>query len=344
MSRRGNAGLFFFVLLGVLPLTAGDAEMAGKENAPPRIEYGAGRELCRLAHAEIIESSGLACGRYNQGVFWTHNDSGDQPRVFAFNLAGEDLGVFQVTGAQARDWEDMASVRIGRKAYLLLADVGDNAEKRKQYVIYIVEEPEIKSRGNKKRRKSTKNKKNAAAKAARLRTAPAQALRFTYEDGKHNCESVAVDPTTGVIYLVSKLSGKECKVYELANPFLQSKAKKKKRERKRRRKKKGKAGHVAKAIATLNIPTTSGMDISPDGLRALVLTYGHAYEYTRAVDESWGEAFARPPRVIRLPRRKQGEAVGYGPDGKTIYLTSEIPKGQTGLCPFFEVPVAGTEK
>ena len=80
---------------------------------------------------------------------------------------------------------------------------------------------------------------------------------------------------------------------------------------------------MAKPVATLTIPTTSAMDISPDGLRALVLTYGDAYEYTRQAGEDWSRGFARQPRVIKMPARRQGESACYGPDGVTIYLTSE---------------------
>jgi hypothetical protein len=36
-----------------------------------------------------------------------------------------------------------------------------------------------------------------------------------------------------------------------------------------------------------------------------------------------------------MPQRRQGETVCYGPDGKTLYLTSEFAP-----TPLFEVPVA----
>lgn len=49
------------------------------------VAYNTGRETARLANQAIAESSGLACSRTTPGVFWTHNDSGDQARLFAFN-------------------------------------------------------------------------------------------------------------------------------------------------------------------------------------------------------------------------------------------------------------------
>jgi len=76
------------------------------------------------------------------------------------------------------------------------------------------------------------------------------------------------------------------------------------------------------------------MDISPDGRRAIVLTYADALEFVRRDGETWRQAFARRPRTIVMPRRRQGEAICYGPDGRTLYLTSEHTP-----TPLLEVPV-----
>jgi len=279
------------------------ASAAEKAPPPPKpIPYGPGRQLCELGNVEIEESSGLACSRRNRGVFWTHNDSGDGPRLYAFNRKGDHLGVFAIHGARARDWEDMASFARGRKSYLLVGDVGDNPGARSKCTLYIVPEPRL-----------ARGKRGVEGK---LRGA--QAVHFTYPGGPRNCEAVAVDPTTLTAYVVSKEVSLQCKAYAL--PL--------------RRNPSGKPW-VAKAIATLKVPVVTAMDISPDGRRAIVLTYMHACEYTRRPDESWAQAFARAPRVVAMPPRQQGESICYGPDGKTLYLTSE--KTPT---PLLEVPVA----
>jgi hypothetical protein len=251
--------------------------------------YNPGREIARLANQSITESSGLACSRATPGVFWTHNDSGDQARLFAFNLQGVNLGTYPLHGANANDWEDLCSFSIAGKHFLLVADTGDNKAQRKMYTIYIAHEPAINTKHDKEQLLSLSAQQD-----------------FTYEDGPHNCESVAVDPVRREIILVSKTSESTCKAYVLPLPS-----------------KKNPKQAVAKTVATLTIPTTSAMDISPDGLRALVLTYGDAYEYTRQADEDWSRGFARPPRSIKMPVRVQGESACYGPDGVTIYLTSE---------------------
>lgn len=294
-------------LLGILSLSI---PASGQEKKSPatavaegQIQYGPARELCKLADQQIIESSGIACSRVNRGVFWTHNDSGDTARIFAFNVKGESLGTFTLAGVQARDWEDIASYQRGKAGFLLIGDIGDNKAHRPDYTIYFVVEPLLR----------------AVGKSAPAVIQPLATIHFRYSDGSHNCESLAIDPTDEVIYLVSKTGDPQCQVYSLPLP-------------------KGRTAQVlvAKPIATLKIPTTTAMDISPDGLRAVVLTYGDAYEYSRGPKETWAAAFARAPRRLPTPRRAQGESICYGPDGRQLYLTSEkLP------CPLLEVP---TEK
>ena len=301
-----KSSLSLSALCLIVSLSAGAA--TGQTAAlMPRLEYGKGREVAKLADPAINESSGLAAGRINPGVFWTHNDSGGRPRVFAFTIQGKAVATVTVTGARARDWEDIASFSHNGRGVLLAADVGDNSATRGLYTLYAFYEPRLRAR------------QSGAGGAVSL----AQTISFKYEDGPHNCESVAVDATDRTIYLVSKAGGRECKVYALAWP-----------------KSARKAAHVARAVATLKIPTTTAMDISPDGLRAVVLTYGPAFEYARLPTETWAQGFARPGRRIAMPPRAQGESICYGPDGKTLYLTSECKdKNPANPSPLLEIPV-----
>jgi hypothetical protein len=256
---------------------------------PARIRYGRGVRLARLANPKITESSGLAPSRRHKGVLWTHNDSGDRPRVFAVSLAGKNLGAYTVKGAKARDWEDMASFVTEAGSFLLLADVGDNDRRRKSCHLYIAGEP--RKVGGKRRSGSMK-----------LR----MTIEFTYEDGPRDCEAVAVDPVEKAIYLVSKGPGRKSTVYRLPLPA-QPPA----------------GAMVAKPVATLGMIQVTAMDISPDGLRAVVATYLDAFEYARLPGETWVQAFGRQPRRIGLPLRRQGESICYGSDGTTLFLTSE---------------------
>lgn len=298
MSRWISLAVVAVILPLRVPVSiAGDSE----------VTYGEGRKIAEIESKVINESSGLACGRANKDTFWTHNDSGGKPQVYAFGPRGEELATVTVPGAQARDWEDLASFSHGGQHFLLIADTGDNDAKRESYTLYVVPEPKLRG----------------GTKPAELTATPAQTIRFRYEDGSHNCESAAVDPQTRAIYLVSKVPADSCKVYTVPWPA-----------------QKGKSTAVARAVATLNIPTTTAMDISPDGRRAIVLTYGDAFEFTRGAKETWDQAFSRPPRQIKMPPRAAGESICYGADGKTLYLTSECKDKSSGNpSPLLEVPV-----
>src|SRR5262245_20994043 len=46
--------------------------------------YGSPVHLANLENQSVKESSGIAASRLNAGVFWTHNDSGDDPFIYAF--------------------------------------------------------------------------------------------------------------------------------------------------------------------------------------------------------------------------------------------------------------------
>ncbi len=269
----------------ILLLTLMPAGAAAEE-----IEYAPARKLCELENQQVRESSGLACSRRHKDVFWTHNDSGDSAVVYAFDADGRDLGAFKVTGAKAIDWEDMASFKLGTKSFLLLADIGDNYLQRKTCTIYIVREPTLRG----------KPKPSKAELKVVVR------IVFTYEDGPHNCESVAVDAKEKRIYLVTKGLPPKAGLYELPLP------------------RRSPAGVLkAKMIASVPMTIATGMDISPDGTRAVVVTYKDAREFVRRPDENWAKAFSRPGRIIPMPKRRQGESICYGTDGRTLYMTSE---------------------
>ena len=267
-------------LLLTLSLTAlaGDTDKPTTQPAAEKLIYAAPKELCKLANQKINESSGLAPSRRRKNVFWTHNDSG----------------------------EAMASFTLGKKSYLLLADVGDNSKRRKTCELYIIPEPAL-------------GKKPKAGKAS---VRVAVKITFAYPDGAHDCESVAVDPARRKIYLVTKANTLEAKLYELPLP-----------------KKTPAKTLKAKAVAKLPVAFATAMDFSADGRRAVVLTSGNAREFTRTGKQTWAQAFADKSNTIGMPARKQGESICYGIDSETLYLTSEkLP------TPLWKVPVREKKK
>jgi hypothetical protein len=275
-----------------------EAELSDK---PGLVQYGEPRKLAELANPAITESSGIACSRVHPGVFWTHNDAGHEGRLYAFDLKGRDLGSCLLAGIDAFDWEDIASFTMDGKNYLLVGDIGNNGLHADVQLLYLVEEPPL-----------------DPATGVKVKQVPVvQTINVAYEDRLRNCEALALDVTTRTVLIISKEKTPACVVYALPWP-----------------KNDPQKVFTAKKIATLKVPLVTAMDVSPDGRRAIVGTYRHAYEFSRAANETWDTAFSRKPVEVVLPVRRQGEGICYGPDGKTLYLTSE--KRPT---PLWEVPV-----
>ncbi|RJK97917.1 hypothetical protein [Vallicoccus soli] len=136
-----------------------------------------------LLDARITESSGLARSGYDDGLLWTHNDSGDGPRLFAVGPDGRTVATAVLRGASAVDWEALARYRGADRSYLYVGDVGDNARARREVAVHRVEEPRS-PRGD-------------------LVLAP-RTYRLAYEDGPRDAEALLVHPWTGRLYVVSK--------------------------------------------------------------------------------------------------------------------------------------------
>ena len=267
-------------------------------NPPAEIIYGPYIELAKPTDPRINEASGIAASLYVPDAYWVHNDSGDKAIIFLCNTyTGETLNSGLVENAKNKDWEDMSSFRINGKSYLIIGDTGDNARKRSQYQIYIMEEPAPGTIGpfpylNK--------------------------IKFTYQGGKsHNCESVAVDLTESKIYLFTKTGDPDkSELYSLPLSIKQE----------------SETVQIAKFEAAPKVKSATGMDISPDGLRAIVVTNKNnecrAFQFTKLPDETWAEGFLRTPKVFNTPIRPTYEAICYALDGETLYDKSE--KGNFG--------------
>jgi hypothetical protein len=312
MNRRVWTGVAVVVVVAVAALAAllaAGGEGPPKEAVPAGgVTYLPGKRICRLAGRRINESSGVTASKINPGVFWTHNDSGDDPRLYAFNKKGEDLGSFDVDGGH-RDWEDICSFKAGEKGYILAADTGDNARRRGRYKLYLYEEPRLDAKGK--------------LRAPKL----VETISFTYGDGKsHDGEAIAAAPGGRTLYIVTRNRWKPaCKAFRIDRYEGKSGTKLKKKI-------------VAEEIAALAYRDVSALDISSDGLRMMVQTYRDAYQFVRKPEESWKQALKRKPGRVKLPFRGKGEGCCFGPDDKTLYLTSE-----GGGCPLYEVPVKKAE-
>ena len=149
----------------------------------PAQESGEAVVATRLADPRIVESSGLALSRRHPGVVWTHNDSGDQARLFAVGSDGRTRAVLTLAGVEARDWEAVAAGRDDRgRPALFAGDIGDNNGVWPEVAVYRVTEPAV----------------------LRDATVPAVRYRLRYADGPRDAEALLIDPRSNRLYVATK--------------------------------------------------------------------------------------------------------------------------------------------
>jgi hypothetical protein len=263
--------------------------------------YGQPTTLATIKNKSISESSGLVASRTTPGAYWTHNDSGDGPFIYAFDTRGDSFGTFRVSGAEARDWEDIAAGPGPQpnRSYLYIGDIGDNDGVRPEVVVYRVPEPGL----SPATRKLTKNRPGF--------TEPAEAIRLKYPDGKHDAEALLVHPRTGNIYIVTKVVIANPTVYDAVAPFASAK--------------KIPMPRLGAAPGpTLFGGVITGGSISPDGRRVALCDYFQGYELVLAAGAShFDDIWKQKMTGFDLGKRKQGESITYRLDGKALLATSE---------------------
>jgi hypothetical protein len=140
---------------------------------------------------DLKESSGVAVSRTHDSILWSHNDSGDDPDIYATNLQGDQLGWFRVRRARDGDWEDISLGPCPDPDLpgdcLYIADTGDNDGRRASANLYIVPEPQP-PENRRKRRRDTRR---------------ARRVTLRYPRGSPDVEAMAVGPE-GHVLLVSK--------------------------------------------------------------------------------------------------------------------------------------------
>lgn len=279
----------------LLESTASAQETRNSDNS----NYGPPSQLAELKDKAIKESSGLAASRTVPGVYWTHNDSGDSPFIYAFDSRGNSKGAWRVAGATAHDWEDIAAGPGPTRGtnYLYIGDIGDNRERRAEVVVYRVPEPDIR-KGN-----STKSKT--------AQTDQSEAIRLRYPDGSHDAEALLLHPSTGSLYIVTKIPFANPGIYEAKAPLTPKRT------------------ITLTRVGTLEVPSLlggiiTGGAISPDGRRVAFCDYIQGYEVVlEKGNASFNTIWTQTLTPVNLGKRSQGEAITYRLDGKALLMTSE---------------------
>jgi hypothetical protein len=258
--------------------------------------------LAQLEDRAINESSGIVASRRNPDLFWTHNDSGDGPTLYALDRKGRSRGRWRVSGAQAVDWEDIA-IGPGPQpgiSYLYIGDIGDNDSERESITVYRVVEPSLTGEGD----SATGNSQHT--------TEAAEAIRLKYPDGKHDAEALLVHPSSGDLYVITKTFDATSGIYKLKAPFS------------------GASVNTLSSVGKIGAPSLiggliTGGDIAPDGRRVVLCDYLDAYEMSlpETAASDFDNIWTQPLAIVELGTRKQGESVCYSLDGNAILATSE---------------------
>jgi hypothetical protein len=265
----------------------------------------------------LDEASGMAASNLVENRLYHTNDTwAPSPNFFITDTAGQNLQVITIEGVsnnpRLNDIEDMDVGRCGDGTCLFIGDIGDNRTNRPTINVLVIEEfIEVPSS-----------------------VSVNQYLRVQYPDGSHDAESLAVHPN-GDIYVLSKeitslLGTAPAKLYKLARASWEN------------------AGDEVLTLefvadidlfalsgTTVNIFShiATGMDISKDGQRLLILTYGEVFEIAVDVSLLKGETISAetPYKQIEVVTLLQQESISYSSNSTSFFYTAEARSGSAPL-------------
>lgn len=247
----------------------------------------------------LNEVSGMALSSSPNLFAFVHNDSGDSSRFFGIDKTGQLKCTFYFRGVSGKkgvtDCEDIAIGKsdTGEKKFLYIADIGDNRAKRNSITIYRVAEP--------------------VQVEHPVQNVSAVPVFFKYPDGARDAETVMIDNTERLLYIVSK---REDTVNIYSTSLLWKENDTVTLQLRERLYVEG--SRPGKWI-------TSG-DISWDGRQILLKSLQKIYYWKRKDNEPVWKALQRAPEELPYRQEPQGEAICFAPDGNGFYTVSEGEK------------------
>lgn len=251
------------------------------------------------------EVSGIVASRQWPGVFWVHNDSGDETRIYPVgrdgrirqSARGSDKPGVLVGGVINSDWEAIA---LDASGHVIIADVGNNSNGRRDLALHYVVEPEPTAGFT------------GLLKSIFVRYPEQQAWPAPKSDFNYDCEGVFTKGDT-VYFVTKRRSDSLTRLYRLDDP---------------------QTGRVNPLTPLADFDVrgrTTGADASPDGRRLAVLTYTAIwlFEATTPGGDDW---FAGS--VWWLPFTGAPGAEGICFDGNdTLLVAAEEGNGHVYAVP-----------
>lgn len=146
IKMRGLVGVILIIgLIGVVGAN-GSSHKTVKSVQVPDMKPVQIKKIGKLGKYADIEPSGVIKSRVYDNVYWTQNDSGDEPRIFAHTREGEIYSTddkrkegVRIPDAVNVDWEDICNDNHG---HIIIGDVGNRSiNNRRDFCLYWVMEP-----------------------------------------------------------------------------------------------------------------------------------------------------------------------------------------------------------
>ncbi len=259
-----------------------------------------GRVQGVLDNSVIDEASGLVASRANNGMLWTHNDSGDKARIFLIDSLGKYQATVWLKDATNRDWEDIA-LGAGPQpgnTYIYIGEIGDNLAQYPHKAIYRIKEPKFTG-------------------DTTISIDEVDSIRFVLPDGNRDTEALMVDPHTKDLYIFSKRE-EAINLYRL--PYPQSTTEMMVAE---------------KVLEAMPFSLIVAADWSADGKEILIKSYKQVYYWQCNVGQPVKEALHKTPETLPYHEEPQGESIAFAIDGSGYYTLSEQAKGVKPTLMFY---------
>jgi hypothetical protein len=238
-----------------------------------------------LPDGMLMEVSGVEVSEMNDGIIWAHDDSGNDPDLYAIRLSdGMIAQRYHLDDIRNVDWEDMAigPGPVSGESYIYIFDDVDN------YVLRLLE-PDVPS---------------TPGSTISIASTDYETFRF---DDIGGGEVLLVDPDTGMPYVISFAEN----VYKFPTPMDSSET--------------VTLTLVATLPEPIieDPPSYRGGDVSPGKDRIVLRSYLNIYEFLRPAGGSFEDMFMATPKRTDASGQGQAESLSFGLDGLSLYTISE---------------------
>lgn len=261
--------------------------------------FGERQQLAQLDNKKLKELSGLAASAVNQGMLWTHNDSGNGNQIFLVDQKLEVRMTCRLQGVINRDWEDIAvgPGPVEGKNYVYVGEIGDNMAMFQYKHIYRFEEPSLKD------------------KQGELIITEFDRITFQLPEKKKDSEALLVHPITKKIYVTSK-NENPVQVYELDNPDKPTDT------------------LTARSFASIPFKSIVAGDFSPDGKEIIFKNYDNVF-YWIIGSSQLKAVLQEKPFILEYIEEAQGESITFARDGSGYFTISEVVGGEKSFLYFY---------